>query len=119
MLNLILALALLSQDYTYYSVDRLHLKNGHSIDGEIILDAPKRIIIRTKAGTVQILVKHILKVLVVAHREGVVHRDLKPENILLVPGNEEGRMVKILDFGVSKIIDLHNENTYRLVLAKP
>ncbi|MBI2893522.1 MAG: protein kinase [Deltaproteobacteria bacterium] len=40
-----------------------------------------------------------------AHQMGVIHRDLKPENILLV-GKEEGRdVIKILDFGVAKLVD--------------
>ncbi len=38
-----------------------------------------------------------------AHRTGVVHRDLKPENIIIEP-SERGPKVKILDFGISKIL---------------
>jgi serine/threonine-protein kinase len=38
----------------------------------------------------------------VAHRAGIVHRDLKPENVFLCK-RSGGRLVKILDFGVSKI----------------
>lgn len=37
-----------------------------------------------------------------AHSKGIIHRDLKPENIFIV--NKEGNeIVKILDFGISKI----------------
>jgi serine/threonine protein kinase len=36
-----------------------------------------------------------------AHREGVLHRDLKPENVLLVEGDTP---VKVLDFGVAKVV---------------
>jgi tRNA A-37 threonylcarbamoyl transferase component Bud32 len=38
----------------------------------------------------------------VAHAASIVHRDLKPENLFLVP-SDGGDVVKILDFGVSKI----------------
>jgi serine/threonine protein kinase len=40
-----------------------------------------------------------------AHEAGVVHRDLKPANIFLCTSEDEQPIVKILDFGISKVVD--------------
>ncbi len=40
-----------------------------------------------------------------AHARGIVHRDLKPENIFVLSRRESGVMVKVLDFGISKVKD--------------
>jgi serine/threonine-protein kinase len=40
-----------------------------------------------------------------AHRAGLVHRDLKPANVMLLPSDEGGPAVKILDFGLVKQLE--------------
>ena len=39
-----------------------------------------------------------------AHQSGVVHRDIKPENILLVDQAAEHDLVKVVDFGLAKVV---------------
>ncbi len=39
------------------------------------------------------------------HATGIVHRDLKPENLLLVTGDDDLLHVKIVDFGLSKLME--------------
>jgi len=41
-----------------------------------------------------------------AHRQGILHRDLKPANIMVT-----GRIAKLLDFGLAKLVDAEIEAT--------
>ena len=47
------------------------------------------------------LIQQMLSAVGAAHDRGIVHRDLKPENVLI---STKGK-TKILDFGVSKLLD--------------
>ncbi len=51
------------------------------------------------------LTRQILSALAEAHRHGIIHRDLKPDNIMVVDGPAGERTIKVLDFGLSKLID--------------
>ncbi|MGE0551713.1 MAG: protein kinase [Kofleriaceae bacterium] len=47
--------------------------------------------------------EQVVSALSAVHERGVVHRDLKPENIFLLPGEAGGVLVKLVDFGLSKV----------------
>ena len=48
------------------------------------------------------IVHQVASGLFAAHQASIVHRDLKPANIFLTTMPGQGRVVKLLDFGISK-----------------
>ncbi len=50
------------------------------------------------------LILQILRGLEHAHGQGVVHRDLKPQNIFVTRDHEGREVLKLVDFGIAKII---------------
>ena len=51
------------------------------------------------------IMRQVLRAVGAAHGKGIVHRDLKPDNIFLLSQDDQQDFVKLLDFGISKIID--------------
>jgi eukaryotic-like serine/threonine-protein kinase len=63
------------------------------------------------------IVGQMLSALEDAHSAGVIHRDLKPENIMVEQRRGEPDFVKVLDFGIAKIIDTTGEDGPALTRA--
>ncbi len=64
------------------------------------------------------IVSEILEGLAAAHAAGVIHRDLKPGNVFLAQ-TERGRRVKLLDFGISKVLGAKTLTAEGMMLGTP
>jgi serine/threonine-protein kinase len=74
----------------------MELLRGHDLSNELESRGPLQI---SEAAD------HVIaacKAMVEAHGAGIVHRDLKPSNLFLAI-EPEGRVLKVLDFGISKV----------------
>lgn len=60
------------------------------------------------------IVSEACEALAHAHKQGVVHRDLKPSNIVLTNYDDDPDFVKVVDFGVAKLVGGAAEGAQRL-----
>ncbi|HKA88249.1 MAG TPA: protein kinase [Haliangiales bacterium] len=73
------------------------------VEGEALADVLRR---EGKFPTMRVLriARQVTSALAEAHAEGIVHRDLKPANILITHRRRAQDFVKVLDFGIAKIV---------------
>lgn len=63
------------------------------------------------------LAAQILGAIGEAHHQGLVHRDIKPDNIMLCERNGQRDFVKILDFGLARVMNDSEEITQQNLLG--
>jgi serine/threonine-protein kinase len=76
----------------------MELLEGHDLERELEHTGPLPVVV-----AVHYLLQAIDAV-AEAHAAGVVHRDLKPTNLFLARRPDGSRIVKVLDFGISKFV---------------
>ncbi|MBC7975046.1 MAG: serine/threonine protein kinase, partial [Myxococcales bacterium] len=61
------------------------------------------------------VVQQAAMAMAVAHSSGIIHRDLKPDNLFIVPDPAVlgGERIKILDFGIAKLVGDEHGNAAR------
>jgi serine/threonine-protein kinase len=60
---------------------------------------------RLGAPRIARLLSQLCEALFAAHQLGIVHRDLKPANLMVVDADSPYEKIKVMDFGLAKLID--------------
>jgi serine/threonine protein kinase len=76
----------------------MELLEGEDLDARILRN------VRLDLREVSTVMRQTSSALQAAHGKGVIHRDLKPKNIFLCQRGERDNFVKLLDFGISKVL---------------
>ena len=87
--------------------------NGPCIIMEYIRGTPLDTILerqgRLQPRRVARLLKQLCEVLQAAHNQGIIHRDLKPGNLMVVDPDTEFELIKVMDFGLAKLVNRSDE----------
>jgi putative nucleotidyltransferase with HDIG domain len=73
------------------------------LEGETLEERLERVGLLSEVHATQIALR-VADALRAAHELGVVHRDLKPENVFLAHKPGQADVVKVLDFGIAKLM---------------
>jgi hypothetical protein len=86
------------------------------VDG-ITFRAELRVAGRLRPAVAAVRFQQLLEGLSAAHAGGVVHRDLKPENLIVARLHGGAELVKILDFGLAKVMPVEGGESASLTMA--
>ncbi|MGE0395581.1 MAG: protein kinase [Kofleriaceae bacterium] len=100
--------------------------NGHVpyivfeyLEGTLLTDEVYRVGGLPLRRTVRIA-QQIASALHAAHHAGIVHRDLKSDNVFLTDKDDALDHVKVLDFGISRFLELDEKDSHRgMVMGTP
>ncbi len=95
-------------DFGIDELDRPYMVMEH-VQGVTLSEVIKERVTLNVAEAMPIFLE-LLDGLAVAHSKGIVHRDIKPGNIMLTMGDDGVVHVKLLDFGIAKLLD-DDDNT--------
>ena len=86
----------------------MELLEGSNLHDVLLADGPRSV------GQAVKYVLETCEALAEAHRAGIVHRDLKPANLFLTRDTYGEPCIKVLDFGISKILDPSDTKNFGL-----
>lgn len=72
---------------------------GRTLDEELGVSGPLGV------ERVAKILRQIVAALNEAHAQRIIHRDLKPSNVMLIKRSAEKDIVKVLDFGIAKLVN--------------
>jgi serine/threonine-protein kinase len=77
----------------------MELLSGEDLDKRLEREGPMAVAVAVD------VVMQSLEALAAAHALGMVHRDFKPANLFVSKGLDGSDVVKVLDFGIAKLVD--------------
>src|SRR5437763_4122063 len=81
----------------------MELVNGETLEARVRRDGPMPLALALQ------VVEQAARALAVAEVCGVVHRDIKPSNLMLESDTSDALVVKVIDYGVAKVMGLQAE----------